>query len=146
MSDGIPHSSLVSASESDRVDVGRYFPRDPSSRAQTSKSAMTMPKSLCCRRTTIRALSVLQCGEMLSAVLLDATMVGLATCTLTHITELWPGREIVAALIGRRTTSHPRSLFASVGAVDRRRTAADATTTGRRGIRGSTRRGSRTER
>ena len=40
--------------------------------------------------------SVLQCGETLSAVLLDATMAGLATCTLTHITELRASRNIVA--------------------------------------------------
>ena len=45
--------------------------------------------------------SVLRCGEMLSAVLLDATMVGLATCTLTHITEVPASREIVAELIGQ---------------------------------------------
>ena len=32
--------------------------------------------------------SVLRRGELLSAVLLDATMAGLATCTLTHITEV----------------------------------------------------------
>ena len=48
--------------------------------------------------------SVLQCGEMLSAVLLDATMAGLATCTLTHITELEASRHIVATLIDQTTT------------------------------------------
>ena len=48
--------------------------------------------------------SVLQCGEMLSAVLLDATMAGLATCTLTHITELRASRDIVASLIEQTTT------------------------------------------
>ena len=48
--------------------------------------------------------SVLRCGEMLSAVLLDATMAGLATCTLTHITELRASRDIVATLIEQTTT------------------------------------------
>ena len=38
---------------------------------------------------------------MLSAVLLDATMVGLATCTLTHITEVAASRKIVAGLIAQ---------------------------------------------
>ncbi|HEX9834357.1 MAG TPA: NAD(P)H nitroreductase, partial [Mycobacterium sp.] len=47
---------------------------------------------------------VLQCGEMLSAVLLEATMAGLATCTLTNITEVYPGRDVVASLIGQTTT------------------------------------------
>ena len=45
--------------------------------------------------------SVLRCGEVLSAVLLDATMVGLATCTLTHITEVAASRKIVAGLIAQ---------------------------------------------
>ena len=53
--------------------------------------------------------SVLQCGEMLSAVLLDATMAGLATCTLTHITELRASRDIVATLIDQTTT--PQALI-----------------------------------
>ena len=42
----------------------------------------------------------LGCGEALSAVLLEATMVGLATCPLTHLTELDASRDIVRALIG----------------------------------------------
>jgi hypothetical protein len=41
---------------------------------------------------------------MLSAVLLEATMAGLATCTLTHITELRASRRIVAAVIDQTTT------------------------------------------
>jgi hypothetical protein len=41
---------------------------------------------------------------MLSAVLLEATMAALATCTLTNITELYPGRDIVASLIDQPTT------------------------------------------
>ena len=47
---------------------------------------------------------VLQCGEMLSALLLEATMAGLATCTLTHITEQHAGRNLLAALIDQATT------------------------------------------
>ena len=34
----------------------------------------------------------LACGEVLSAVLLDATLAGMATCPLTHMTELAAGR------------------------------------------------------
>jgi nitroreductase len=48
-------------------------------------------------------LGVLQCGEMLSAVLLEATMAGLATCTLTHIIEQHAGTNLVAALIDQTT-------------------------------------------
>jgi hypothetical protein len=99
----IPQSSLVSAAESDRVDVGRVFPvtHHPERRQEVAED-----------RSKIVVLStyddthnaVLQCGEMLSAVLLDATMAGLATCTLTHITELPASRAIVATLIGQQTT------------------------------------------
>ena len=42
----------------------------------------------------------LGCGEALSSLLLEATMLGLATCTLTHMTELEASRAIVRALAG----------------------------------------------
>ena len=34
----------------------------------------------------------------MSAVLLECTMAGLATCTVTHVTEIGAARELVAAL------------------------------------------------
>ena len=43
----------------------------------------------------------LGCGETLSAVLLEATMAGLATCTLSHVTEVAASSDIVAAATGR---------------------------------------------
>lgn len=102
-SDGIPHSSLVSAPESDRVDVGRNFPvplhTDRRIGFGTDHSKLVVLSTYDNERN-----SVLQCGEMLSAVLLDATMAGFATCTLTHITELRASRDIVATLIGQTTT------------------------------------------
>jgi hypothetical protein len=42
----------------------------------------------------------LGCGEVLSDVLLEATLAGLATCTLTHMTELKASRDVVRALTG----------------------------------------------
>jgi hypothetical protein len=59
--------------------------------------------------------SVLRCGESLSAVLLHATMVGLATCTLTHITEIPASREIVAGLIGQRIEDITPQVLIRVG-------------------------------
>jgi hypothetical protein len=47
--------------------------------------------------------SALECGEMLSALLLEATLAGLASCTMTHITELEASRDIVSTLIGQPT-------------------------------------------
>ncbi|MCV7040474.1 NAD(P)H nitroreductase [Mycolicibacterium moriokaense] len=102
-SEGIPHSSLVSASESDRVEIGRHFPVTPNTerRPQVGRdqARILVLSTYDTDRTT-----VLECGEMLSAVLLEATVAGLATCTLTNITELWPGRDVVASLIGQTTT------------------------------------------
>lgn len=99
VSDGVPYSSLVSAAERDRVDIARNFPAEehPDRRPEVAVD-----------RSTIVVLSTyddsrraaLGCGEVLSDVLLEATMAGLATCTLTHMTELAASRDIVRALTG----------------------------------------------
>ena len=101
--DGIPQSSLVSAAEGDRVDVGRNFPVTHNS-DRRFEFGHDHSKILVLSTYDNERASVLQCGEMLSAVLLDATMAGLATCTLTHITELRASRDIVASLIEQTTT------------------------------------------
>lgn len=100
VSDGIPHSALISAAESDRVDVGRSFPvtHNEERRVELGDDQSTL--------LVISALDdvrrdILGCGETLSAVLLEATMAGLATCTLTHMTEVAATRDIVAAITGR---------------------------------------------
>lgn len=102
-SDGIPHSSLVTAAESDRVDVGRSFPVTHH-RERRLEVDEDHAKVVVLSTYDESANSVLQCGERLSAVLLEATLAGLATCTLTHITELPASRAIVATLIGQDTT------------------------------------------
>jgi hypothetical protein len=102
VADGIPHSSLVSAAESDRVDVGRAFPvtHHRERRAEVDEDHS---KILVLSTYDDSHYSVLRCGEALSAALLDATMAGLATCTLSHITELPASRTVVSELIGQRT-------------------------------------------
>ncbi|MEH3137227.1 MAG: NAD(P)H nitroreductase [Mycolicibacterium neoaurum] len=104
VSDGIPHSSLVSAAEADRVDVGRNFPvtqhaerRRHITEDQAQLIVISAPEDT--------RLDMLRCGERLSALLLDATMAGLSTCTLTHLTELPASRDIIGALINR---AHPQ--------------------------------------
>ena len=52
------------------------------------------------RRLGLGGGDALGCGEVLSNVLLEATMAGLATCTLSHLTELEASRAILRALIG----------------------------------------------
>ncbi|WP_435406000.1 Acg family FMN-binding oxidoreductase [Mycolicibacterium rhodesiae] len=101
VSDGVPHSSLVSVTERDRVDIARVFPgTEPADRRPEVDHD----------RSTIVVLSTfgdsrrdaLDCGEVLSDVLLEATLAGLATCTLTHMTELEASRDVVRALTGDR--------------------------------------------
>ncbi len=97
-SEGIPYTSLVSAAESDRVDVGRVFPITHHAERRTE-----IPED----HSTILALSTqrddradaLASGEALSAVLLGCTMVGLATCPVTHVTELKVTRALIAGLL-----------------------------------------------
>lgn len=99
-SDGIPRSSLLSAAESDQVDVGRSF---PVSAHQGRRANMGQDQS------TVLVLSTdedscedaLRCGEALSAVLLECTSAGVATCTLSHLTELWSSRNLIGTLTGR---------------------------------------------
>ncbi len=99
-SDGIPRSSLLSAAESDRVDIGRSFPVSPHDKRPTSFGR---------DQSTVLVLSTdgdtpgdsLRCGEALSAVLLECTVAGMATCTLTQLTELWSSRDLIGTLTGR---------------------------------------------
>jgi hypothetical protein len=102
-SEGIPHSSLVSASESDRVDIGRSFPVTRNTERRLGLGH-DHSKVLVLSTYDNERDSVLRCGETLSALLLDAAMAGLATCTLTHITELRASRDIVASLIEQAAT------------------------------------------
>jgi hypothetical protein len=98
-SDGIPYSSLVSAAEGDRVDVGRVFPRPHHRERRTQIPEDQATIAVLSTDTDTRA-DALATGEALSAVLLECTMAGLATCPLTHLTEVQVTREIVATLVG----------------------------------------------
>jgi hypothetical protein len=94
---GIPLSSLISAAERERVDVGRVFPaaRDSERRTsiQTDHSKVLVISTDCDTREC-----ALSAGEMLSRILLECTMAGMATCTLTHMTELATSRHVIRTL------------------------------------------------
>jgi hypothetical protein len=101
MSDGMPPSALASDAERLRVDVAREFPvrghqnRRPEVTADWSKIlVLSTPEDT--------RSDVLRCGEVLSTVLLECTMAGMATCTLTHLIESAQSRDVVRELIGRR--------------------------------------------
>ncbi len=104
VTDGIPHSALVSAAEADRVDVGRSFPVT-AHRERRTQIAEDGAQLLVISAPDDTRLSVLRCGEALSALLLDATMAGLSSCTLSHLTEVPATRDTVGALVGR---AHPQ--------------------------------------
>ncbi|MEN4447197.1 Acg family FMN-binding oxidoreductase [Mycobacterium sp. SMC-21] len=96
---GIPHSALLSAAEGDRVDIGRSFPvshvRERRQHAGDDQATVVVISALGDTREDILA-----CGETLSAVLLEATVAGLASCTLTHLTEHPATCDIISALTG----------------------------------------------
>lgn len=96
---GIPYSALASAAEGDRVDIGRAFPpvRHPEQRVRIFQDQAVIV--VLSTDTDSRA-AALATGEALSVVLLEATMAGLATCPLTHLTEVQVAREIVETLVG----------------------------------------------
>jgi hypothetical protein len=98
--DGIPATSLVSAAEGDRVELGRDFPviRHSERRPgipEDDSTVLVVSTDEDTRNDAFRS------GEVLSAVLLECTLAGLATCTLTHLIELSSSRSIVATLTGR---------------------------------------------
>jgi len=99
-SDGIPRSSLLSAHESDRVDVGRSFPLNAHNErhaglGQDQSTVLVLSTDEDTREDALR------CGETLSAVLLECTLAGMATCTLTHLTELQSSRYLIGTLTAR---------------------------------------------
>ncbi|CQD15288.1 hypothetical protein acg [Mycobacterium lentiflavum] len=98
--DGIPRTSLLSATEDDQVDIGRAFPVSPHNERHTplGKDQSTVLVLSTDEDTPVDAL---RCGEALSSVLLECTLAGMATCTLTQLTELWASRDLIASLIGR---------------------------------------------
>jgi hypothetical protein len=98
---GLPPSARVSASEASRVDVARSF---PVAGGGDRRADIGFDHSKIVVLSTLHEDArddVLRCGEALSAVLLESTMAGMATCTLTHMIEVAPSREIVRQLIGQ---------------------------------------------
>lgn len=95
---GVPRTSLVSPAEHERVDIGRQFPAtDTDTDGATDEDRAAV---LVLSTTGDSPGEHIRCGEALSAVLLDATAAGYATCPLTHLTEVPESRTAVRRLIG----------------------------------------------
>lgn len=99
VSDGIPQSALVSAAESDRVDVGRAFPVTHN-RERRLQVGEDQSRIVLLSTAGDEPEDALACGEALSQVLLEATMAGLATCPVTHVTEVPAARTMLAGVVG----------------------------------------------
>ena len=100
--EGVPQSALVSATEAARVDVARDFPPTAQGEQRDDSNVDQSKIVVLSTHNEDARLDVLRCGEALSALLLECTMAGMATCTLTHMTELAPSREIIRELTGQR--------------------------------------------
>ncbi len=100
VNDGIPHTALVSAQEADRVDVGRTFPIT-SHRERRLDVGDDQARLLVISAAEDTREGILAAGEALSSVLLDATVAGMSSCTLSHLTEVPASRDIVGALVHR---------------------------------------------
>ena len=100
-SEGIPPSQLVSRSEADRVGVDREFPISGYSDRRAA-TAQDQAKILVLSTPDDTRADAFHSGQVLSGVLLECTMAELATCPLTHITELEDSRDIIRDLIGRK--------------------------------------------
>jgi hypothetical protein len=97
-SEGISYSSLLTAAESERVDIRRVFPL-AHHRERRTEVPEDYAKILVLSTESDSPADALACGEALSVILLECTMASLATCTLTYLTELRVTRDLVAVLL-----------------------------------------------
>ncbi|MFX0581240.1 Acg family FMN-binding oxidoreductase [Nocardia nepalensis] len=95
--EGVPREALVSDAESARVGVGRAFPTAPHSERRGALDDHAGLLVLSSPGDSVAAW--LHTGEALSAVLLECTSAGLASCALTHITELPEVRKAIAGML-----------------------------------------------
>jgi nitroreductase len=102
LAEGVPPSALVSSWERQRVPANRGF-RDSGYGDRRAATPQDEAKVLVLSTPTDTREDALNCGQVLSTVLLDATMAGLATCPMTHITEMEAGRDIIREITGRKT-------------------------------------------
>ncbi len=97
--EGVPDTALVSDAEAARVPIARKFPSAPHSERRGDLEDQAALLVLSSPGHTVS--DWLHVGEALSAVLLECTSAGLATCALTHITELPAARESIHGVLTR---------------------------------------------
>lgn len=100
--EGIPESALASDDRAGGVDVNRHFPGGGHTR-RSSAGIVDEAKLVVLSTPGDTRADALTAGQALSAVLLECTMAGLATCTVTHITELEASRDVIRELLPEGT-------------------------------------------
>ena len=97
LAEGIPPAALATVREAALVDVGRDFPIPPGAphRAEAPDRAALVALGTVGNSEP----EWLATGEALSTTLLSATAAGLATCPLTHITEIPAALRAIGALL-----------------------------------------------
>ncbi len=105
---GVPPDTLASDAERLRVDLGRDFPVR-SYQNRRAELADDRSKVLVLSTPSDTRADALRCGEVLSTILLECTMAGMATCTLTHLIESSDSRDIVRGLTRQR--GEPQALI-----------------------------------
>ncbi|MFF0547107.1 Acg family FMN-binding oxidoreductase [Nocardia thailandica] len=101
---GVPPSALPEPADRAAVPVGREFPPGTAgSAAAGADDAVVIALST----LDDTAASLLDCGSVLSAVLLECTSRTLSTCPVTHVTELPSTRAMLSRLVEQR---YPQAL------------------------------------
>jgi hypothetical protein len=115
---GVPPSARLSASEAGRVDVARAF---PTTGYEDRRPGIDVDHSKILVLSTVDDTPphLLRCGEALSAVLLECTVAGMAACTLTHMIELSPARELIRRLSGQPALPQLLIRVGTIPAVER---------------------------
>ncbi|MDD4867101.1 MAG: NAD(P)H nitroreductase [Mycobacterium sp.] len=100
--EGIPEGALPSPAQAGAVDVNRRFPANGHTHASSAaddEAKIDEAKILVLATHGDTRADALNCGQALSAVLLECTVAGLATCPVTHLTELRASRDILRELM-----------------------------------------------
>lgn len=101
--EGIPPDALATASESADVAAGRPFPA-PQRRESAQPRGPDESSVLVLSTQSDTKAEWIACGRAFSAVVLDATVSQLATCPLTHLTEVRQSRDLIRSLVPHQGT------------------------------------------
>ncbi|MBJ8341271.1 nitroreductase family protein [Antrihabitans sp. YC3-6] len=97
--DGIPVTAVPSRAEASRVPFGRAFPVAEKQPMHRVEVGVDRSQILVLTTPSDSREDWLRCGEALSTILLECTARGLATCPLTHMTELPDSRSLIREML-----------------------------------------------